>query len=127
MADIDDINKLFKNEFKTQASLFVLFNLSAEEAITSKEAFIWHPGVYVWWHPDRGTIKVGRHLTNSRKRALEHIQDNTGQIMQALGNDSKTRLLLFNVIDPDNKHWVGALEIFFELHLHPLIKSVKLG
>jgi hypothetical protein len=28
-----------------------------------------------------GGIKVGRHFMNSRKRALEHIRDNTGGVM----------------------------------------------
>ncbi|MHB8406472.1 MAG: hypothetical protein ACYDCJ_13755 [Gammaproteobacteria bacterium] len=123
----DTVRSLFEREFGQLAEKFTIFGVSVDQAKESRESELCHPGVYVWWHPDRGVIKVGRHLTNSRKRALEHLRDNTGGIMAALEGDKATRLLLFNVKNPADHHWVAALEIFFESKLHPAVASDRLG
>ncbi|MDH5729927.1 MAG: hypothetical protein OEZ58_13105 [Gammaproteobacteria bacterium] len=47
--------------------------------------------------------------------------------MKKFGSDLETRLMLFNIIDPDANHWAAALEIYFEKRLHPKIKAKKLG
>ena len=83
--------------------------------------------MYVWYHPEKEVLKVGRHLQNSRKRALEHIQANTGGVMNDYGEDSSTILLLFNVKSTDDIHWVAALEIYFENNIHPEVKAARLG
>jgi len=88
---------------------------------------VWHPGVYVWWHSVNGVIKVGRHFTNSRKRAIEHINANTGGKMRDFASDNNTKIILFNVIDKEKIHWVAALEVFFERVLSPEIKAARLG
>lgn len=121
------VRSLFKREFGQLAEKFTIFEVSVDQAKESREPDISHPGVYVWWHPDRKVVKVGRHLTNSRKRALEHLTDNTGGIMAALERDKATRLLLFNVKNLEDHHWVAALEIFFENKLHPAVASDRLG
>ncbi|HDD44297.1 MAG TPA: hypothetical protein ENG63_05495 [Candidatus Desulfofervidus auxilii] len=64
---------------------------------------------------------------NSRKRALEHIRDNTAGIMKEICENNDTILILFNVKDSKDIHWVVALEIFFERSINPLIKSDRLG
>ena len=127
--NIAEIYRFFDDEFIQIKDKFVIYNLSLEEAEYSNEPHIWKSGVYVFWHPERKVIKVGRHLTNSRKRAFEHIKGNvnTGGTMAELKNQKETRLLLFNVIQPKDKHWVAALEIFFEEILNPQIKSGRLG
>ncbi len=124
---ISEIERIFVNEFAYFADKFAIFQLSVQDARKSQAKYVWHPGVYVWWNTNEGVIKVGRHLTNSRKRALEHIRDNTGEIMKDLADDDQTKLLLFNVKKPSDRHWVAALEVFFEIELSPRIKSERLG
>ena len=126
--NVEEINGLFEREFGPIKEKFhVLDPLSVEEARNSSADFVWHPGVYVWIHPEKGVIRVGRHLTNSRKRALEHIGANTGGIMAEIAQDPQTRIMLFNVIDPKQVHWVAALEIYFESQLNPLVKAGRHG
>jgi len=127
MKTIQDIIELFKKEFNFLSDKFFIYNIPLAEAKDSKAEHIWKPGVYVFWQPARGVIKVGRHLTNSRKRAFEHIRDDTGGKMRILDSDPSARLLLFNVINQDDFHWVAALEIFFEVELKPETNSERLG
>jgi hypothetical protein len=121
---IDEIRELFDHEFLAVKGKFMIFDLPLSKAPSEKDEFICCAGVYVFWHPNN-VIKVGRHLKNSRMRALQHIQDNTAGLMRDLIHDSSVRLLLFNVIDPKNKHWVAALEIYFETTLGPEIRSKR--
>lgn len=79
------------------------------------------PGVYLFLK-DEQVIKIGRSLTNSRKRALEHIVANTGGEMALLEGDESAQIILFNVISPDNLHWVCALEVFLEIKLKNELK-----
>ncbi len=125
--NIVEIRKLFESEFESISHKFVVIELEIMDASHSKAEYIFHPGVYVWWHPVSGVIKVGRHLTNSRKRALEHISADTGKIMAALADDPTTKILLFNVLNPENLHWVAALEIFLERTLEPVVRAGRLG
>jgi len=125
--DTTEVKNLFEMEFGTLRYKFEIYDLPLVEAEHSQAPYIWKPGVYVFWHPARAVIKVGRHFINSRKRAFEHLQDNTGGTMAALRNDREARLLLFNVKEPRDKHWVAALEVFFEEQLSPEIESGRLG
>ncbi len=47
--------------------------------------------------------------------------------MTTLKNDEGMRLLLFNVKKSEDKHWVAALEVYFEEQLSPEVKSGRLG
>lgn len=125
--NIIEIKNLFEAEFEPVRSKFEIYNLPLAEAEHSNELHIWKPGVYIFWHPIRGVIKVGRSLDNSRKRAFEHLRDNTGGKMDILKNDKEARLLLFNMKDTNDKHWAAALEVFFEERLSPEIKSERCG
>ncbi|MFQ5330111.1 MAG: hypothetical protein ACE5D4_09020 [Thermodesulfobacteriota bacterium] len=127
MKTIAKIENDFRSELGSIADKFEVFELSVADARTSDAQYVWHPGVYVWWHPSKGPVKVGRHLTNSRKRALEHIGANTGGVLASLGSDSSTKLLLFNVRNPEDRHWVAAIEIYFETVLDPSVPSDRLG
>ena len=124
--EIEEIKKLFEKEFSPHLGKFRVYDLSLEEAEASRDEHIAKPGVYVWWRPSE-VLKVGRNLMNSRKRALEHVRDNTGGIMAGLREDPSVRLLLFNVTDLADKHWPAALEIFFEERLGPVVPSKRLG
>ncbi|MFC1580074.1 hypothetical protein ACFL4N_04110 [Thermodesulfobacteriota bacterium] len=124
---IEEIKAKFKTEFGPIADKFHFYNFDLMDQKNYQGDFIWKPGVYVFWSPECSVIKVGRHLTNALKRALEHIRDDTGGEMRSLETDPSARLLLFNVKDTKDKHWVAALEIFFELNLKPKIQSGRLG
>jgi hypothetical protein len=119
----------FLQEFKPVAEKFILIQETAATAEKSTKAFVWHPGVYVWIKDNR-VIKVGRHLENSRKRALEHLRDNTQfeefQMVQYKGQEGVT-LLLFNLIHPKNFHWAAAVEMYLETTLQPAIRSKRMG
>ncbi|MGH8397696.1 MAG: hypothetical protein ACRETA_05570 [Gammaproteobacteria bacterium] len=123
----DQIQALFKAEFASLALRFAVYDLPLGMADSATEDYISMPGVYVFWHSKRGVIKVGRSLTNSRKRALEHILANTGGSMSALKGDVEARLLLFNLRNTEDSYWAAALEIFFEDKLKPEIRSRRTG
>lgn len=111
------------------ADKFIVIQETAATAGKSEKAFVWHPGVYVWINENR-VIKVGRHLENSRKRALEHIRDNTNfeeYQMVDLRDREDVVLLLFNLIEPSDFHWAAAVEMHLETVLKPAIRSKRLG
>jgi hypothetical protein len=92
---IDEIRALFAQEFGALADRFTVLEIPSPNVAACTDPGVWHPGVYVWWYPGKGVMKVGRHFTNSRKRALEYLRDNTGGAMAALATDSTAKLLLF--------------------------------
>ena len=127
---IDKIELAFYKEFCFIKDKFRLIPLTINKAETSEEEFVYHPGVYVFWK-DENIIKVGRHLTNSRKRALEHIRDNTRnekfQMNQLSEDNCNCGLVLINCKNPEDYHWSAAIEIFLEKVLNPVIKSKRTG
>lgn len=130
-----DIISLFENEFTSIKDMFnnaIELTLDTAETDTNSDAA--KPGVYVYWK-DGKVLLVGRHLLNSRKRALEHVKvpaEKNYPMTQYRGK-SDVSLLLFNVKEHDPKngkdfrHWVAALEIFFELRLSPDTPAGRLG
>lgn len=123
------IESVFRQEFAFIESRFRFIELPVTLLMVSQEEFIYNSGVYVFY---RGSdvIKVGRHLRNSRKRAWQHMQDNTRneQIqMKDLAVDPEAKVLLVNVIDQKDFHWVAAVEIYLESFLDPMIRSRRLG
>ncbi len=117
----EEIKKKFTNEFGIIARRFEIHDLPLSKAEKSRNPSVTQPGVYVFWAPDVGIIRVGRSYSNSRKRALEHIRDNTGGRMAQLEGNKTVRLFLFNAPIEANRHWIAALEIFFESILNPQI------
>ncbi|WP_273566523.1 hypothetical protein [Maribacter halichondriae] len=122
-----EIINTFETEFKSISQKFVIIEEYLEDLAASKVDFIYNPGVYIFLF-DNEVIKVGRHLTNSRKRALEHIRDNTEnedfEMSKMVGN-KKSKVILLNVKDVNDKHWVAAFEIFLEEKLNPKIRSKR--
>ena len=114
----------FREEFGRLTDLFAVFTLTYDDAAQTADPLVARPGVYV--HHSRGeVVKVGRSFTNARKRALEHIRDDTGGRMANLGSHDSDRLILFTI--DDALHWVSALEVYLELKSDPAIKSRRLG
>jgi len=105
-------------------------DLSVVEAKSNLDPSSNRPGIYVYWHPKHHVILVGKSQSNSRKRALQHISDNSRNdivAMSELAGDENLRLLLFNVAEDKSKHWVLALEAFFEWNIEPVIKAWRIG
>ena len=120
-----DIERIFEREFWPIAGLFDRLIMDYEEAEDSDDPRVARPGVYVWLSGDE-VLKVGRSFSDARKRALEHIRDNTAQKMGVLAGDPEARLVLFTVLSEDY-HWVAALEVFLENNLQPSIPSKRQG
>ena len=124
---LEEVQSCFSREFGPLKSKFAYYEGDISWARQSKEKFVANPGVYVWWHPEHGVVRVGLSMQNSRKRALQHIPDDTGGIMKELGSDPKTKLLLFNIKDGKDSHWVTALEKHFEKSLDPALGPKRYG
>ena len=124
----DTITEKFYNEFNPIKDKFRIIPLTISEAFNSKNLNVAYPGVYIFWYENK-IIKVGRHFINSRKRALEHIRDNTMNEffqMKTFENCSKDcGLVLINCKDKNDYYWVAALEIYLEIVLKPIIKSKR--
>jgi hypothetical protein len=124
--NLEEMKLIFSSEFRGIADKFQIHDLRLIDAPLDKTPGVACSGVYVFINGEK-VIKVGRHLQNSRKRALEHIVANTGGKMASLKNDESVRLVLFNINDIKDLHWVFALEVYFEQNLQPEIRSARLG
>ena len=128
--NISEVKNLFSNEFGNISQRFEVIRLKIGDAMISTDAMANRPGVYLFWHPKYHVVMVGKHQTNSKKRALDHIRDNTkNDIVElaALKNDPELDLFLFNVASNNDKHWVLALEAFLEWNVKPIIKAHRMG
>ena len=77
---------------------------------------IWHPGVYVFFG-NGNPYRVGRHLSNSRYRVLQHLKARTGNDsanVWHIENAPDREIILFNVTKREDYHWVAAIEIYLE-------------
>ena len=127
---IDEVIEKFRSEFGMIAECFEVLQLSVAEANSTVDPRINRPGIYVYWHPEYDVVLVGKSQSNSKKRALQHISDNSRNddvAMSDLADDPNLRLLLFNVNEDKSKHWVLALEAFFEWNIEPVIRAWRIG
>lgn len=125
-----EILNQFESEFGEITSQFDVHQLSVSEAMNNGDTAINQPGVYVYWHPAHGVIKVGKSQGNSKKRALEHIQANTKNnkfSMESLSSSEDAKLILFNIPNNSRLHWILSLEAFFEWNLSPAIPAGRMG
>ena len=74
---LDEVRSCFCREFGPLENKFAFYKGDTSWARESKDEFVANLGVYVWWHPQRGVLRVGVSMQNSRKRALQHTTDNT--------------------------------------------------
>jgi len=121
------ITQLLKQEYGPMSDRINIHDLSIKQATDKTNADIAKPGVYVFWEAPNSVIKVGKHFQNCRKRALEHINDNTADEMKSFNEKSSVRLLLFTVESGNDLHLVSGLETFFETRLQPIIRSRRIG
>ncbi|MER3374013.1 MAG: hypothetical protein RIM83_05190 [Allomuricauda sp.] len=98
---LQEIEEIFKAEFHPVFDRFTIIEEDVASLTSSNKEYIYHPGVYVFFLNGK-VIKVGRHMTNSRKRALEHIRDNTKNEsfeMRSLNGSTGAKILLINLKD----------------------------
>lgn len=130
MLSLEDVTLLFQREFSSLLDRFNVYELLLDEAQINGTPEVNSPGVYLFWHPDYGVIKVGKSQSNAKKRSLEHLRDNTSNDkleMASLQGDPKAKLLLFNIASQSDLHWVLSLEAFLEWNSDPLINSARMG
>ncbi len=133
---VEEIIALFEKEFKHQLHLFEVIKLlentrpldikTIEHIALPSEAYnrVWYPGVYVFFGYG-SPYRVGRHLANSRFRVIQHLKASTGNANANVWDIQQAddrEILLFNVKDRNDYHWVAALEIFLENALKQQLK-----
>ena len=126
----DEVISFFEQEFGFVKNRFLVQNISLNEARSNTEISVNSPGIYIHWRDDLGVIKVGKSQSNSKKRALEHIKDNTKNDefeMRCLETDENARLILFNILDKGNMHWLLSLEAYMDWNTNPVIPSGRIG
>jgi hypothetical protein len=90
---------------------------------------VWHPGVYVFI--GNNTIyRVGVSMRNSRWRVMQHLEACTSKNGYCIWDIEKCEdksILLFNVKNISDRHWLLALEAYLEDQFSPLINASRIG
>ena len=125
-----EIKEIFDSEYSWLKRRFVISCLSVEAAWDNSDLDINKPGVYVFWD-GRKVIKVGKHQINSKFRACQHLNPNnpknSADMDMSKLNRAATELILFNVKDNKDIHWLLGLEYFLEKKLEPRNRSLRNG
>lgn len=131
----------FNQEFSFIRDKFEIMNLLANGTEMNSVAIsnlklpsdnyniVWHPGVYVFIG-NNCVYRVGVSMRNSRARVMEHLNDWTtknGHCVWDIDNYEDKSILLFNVKEQSNRHWLLALEVFLETKFNPLINAERTG
>jgi hypothetical protein len=90
---------------------------------------IWHPGVY-FFIGDNSLYRVGVSLNNSRARVMEHLEACTNSPTHGIWDIDKfddKAILLINVKNKSDRHWLLAIEAFFEINFQPKIRALRIG
>ena len=95
----EKIKQLIRKEFKNHWNEFEFSSYPVTDAQIQGNSSLEQAGVYVYWRHNE-VIKVGKSNVNARKRACEHLWDNTiskdGTLeMKNLKNDPETFILFF--------------------------------
>ena len=90
---------------------------------------VWHPGVYLFLGNNL-VYRVGVGMINARARVMEHLDactsaGNCG--IWDIDNFDDRSILLFTVKNKNDRHWLLALEAYFEIKFRPLIKAGRIG
>lgn len=138
---IDEIIDKFEQEFYFLMNRFEIIDLLANSTPMDREIInglklpsefnnlVWRPGVYLFIGNNE-IYKVGVSMINSRRRVIEHLDDNTsrnGISVWDINNYNDKSILLFNIKEDKDKHWLLALEAFFETTFTPKIPAGRIG
>jgi hypothetical protein len=137
----EKIISAFENEFSSIKEKFEIMDLLASKRKMDSDTIenimlpseenniVWHPGVYFFLGND-SFYKVGVSLQNSRARVMQHLDACTARdgygIWDINDYDDKS-ILLINVKDKRDRHWLLAIEAYFEEHMKPLIRAGRIG
>lgn len=131
----------FASEFGFVKDKFLLIDLLANNSPMDYETIqylklpsddyniVWHPGVYAFIGNNE-LYRVGVSMRNSRARVMEHLAAETsmdGHCVWDIDQYSDKSILLFNVKNPVDRHWLLALEAFLETKFQPKIKAGRIG
>ncbi|MEN3943332.1 hypothetical protein WJU23_18675 [Prosthecobacter sp. SYSU 5D2] len=90
---------------------------------------VWHPGVYFFIGND-SLYRVGVSMNNSRARVMQHLDACTMNSEHGIWDIDKfddKAILLINVKNKIDRHWLLAIEAFFEINFHPKIRAGRIG
>ena len=90
------IHEVVSTEFGQINEKFQRHTINVAAARQDKTLWAALLGVYIFLK-DELAIKIGRSLTNSRKRALQYIDANTADEMALLEGDESAQIILFNI------------------------------
>lgn len=137
----DQLISAFKKEFSFIEDKFEILDLLGNNTPMDYETMeylklpseeyniVWHPGVYAFLG-NNSLYRVGVSMNNSRARVMQHLDACTAQEGYGIWDIEKFEdksILLFNVKNKEDKHWLLALEVFFENTFKPLIKARRIG
>lgn len=90
---------------------------------------VWHPGVYAFIGNNL-LYRVGVSMINSRARVMQHLEASTRQGEYGIWDIQRfpdKSILLFNVKNQADKHWLLSLEAFLEIKFQPKIRAGRIG
>jgi hypothetical protein len=137
----DEVIQAFREEFGFLEEKFAILDLLENNAKIDYETIknlrlpsredniVWYPGVYVFIG-NNSIYRIGVSMRNSRARVMQHIKVRTGKGGFSIIDIDKFpdgSILLFNVRDPKDRHWLLALEVYLERRFQPLIGSRRIG
>lgn len=137
----DNVISAFKQEFSFLQDKFEIMDLLANGSPmdwdtintirlpTHDNNIVWHPGVYVFIG-NNCIYRVGVSMTNSRARVMEHLRDWTaknGHCIWDIDKHDDKSILLFNIKNTADRHWLLSLETYLEIKFEPLIKAGRIG
>jgi hypothetical protein len=96
---------------------------------SAENNIVWHPGVYAFLG-NNSLFRVGVSMHNSRARVMQHLDACTtkdGYCVWDIEKFEDKSILLFNVKNKVDRHWLLSLEAFFESKFKPLIKAGRIG
>ena len=133
--------KAFEQEFGFLKDKFEIMNLLGDNSPmeyktieclklpSSENNIVWHPGVYVFIG-NNSIYRVGVSMNNSRWRVMQHLEAWTskdGHCIWDIDDFDDKSIMLFNVKNKLDRHWLLALEAFFETRFRPLIRAGRIG
>lgn len=131
----------FKNEFGFIEGKFQIMDLLDNDSPMDYETIeylklpsdsynvVWHPGVYAFIG-DNKLYRVGVSIHNSRSRVMQHLDAHTekdGFKIWDINQYKDKSILLINVKNKADRHWLLAIECFIESKFLPLIKAGRIG
>lgn len=131
----------FESEFNFIKDKFELIDILANNSPMDYETIeylklpsednniIWHPGVYMFIGNNE-IYRVGVSMRNSRARVMEHLNAETSKDGYCVWDIDKfldKSILLINVKEKSDRHWLLAIEAFLETRFNPKIKAGRIG